>query len=158
MTSSYGGDPYSATNTDGSKVDTVRLLLGINRAPWEMTDEEIEFFISEEGNPSKLYFVCHHIATSIASSYSNQANRSMGPLSISLSQKFDHWMAVAEEMYGHATRDTTITPSPFSGTSQVGDRADTSDLVVKPSFVRDMFDNYGTGTGSDPSDREHFQP
>ena len=157
-TYSYGYSPYSKTNPSGSKVDTVRLLLGITKAPWEMADEEIAYFIAQENDTDKLYFVCHHIATSIASHYANQVTRSMGPLSIQLSEKMNHWLTIAEEMFNHATKDTTITPSPYSGTAQTGDRIDTDGLAVEPIFKRDQFDNLGTGTGSDPSDREHFQP
>jgi hypothetical protein len=160
-TYSYGYNPYSQNNLTGSKVDTVRRYLGITKAPWEICNEDVQFFIDDEGGATSrvsLYFVAHHVAQSIANSYADQVQRSMGPLSIALGDKIAHWQQVSEAMYEHATKDTTITPSPYSGTAQSGDRIDTDDMAVPVAFKRDQFDNYGTGTGSDPSDREHFQP
>jgi hypothetical protein len=109
MTSSYGHNPWSPSTPSGSKVDTIRLLLRITEEPYEMTDEELTYFINNESG-SSMTWIAYKVAQSIVGNYANQVTRSMGPLSISLSDKFEHWKAITENMRIAATSMKTATP------------------------------------------------
>jgi hypothetical protein len=112
-TNSYGRNPYTANNLTGSKVDAIRLLLRITSEPWELSNEEIQYYIDE--NPrSDMRWVAYKVAESIFGNYADQCDRTMGPLSISLSQKFDHWQKVAQQMKIAATTGKVQSPSPVS--------------------------------------------
>jgi hypothetical protein len=116
-TYSYGYNPWSAANPTGSKVDTIRLLLRITEDPWELADEEITYIINTQ-NTNNMKWIAYKASESILGNYANQVDRTMGPLSLSLSQKFDHWMNMAEFMRKAATTTSSATPMFASGPNE----------------------------------------
>ena len=106
---SYGYNPWSMANPSGSKVDTIRLMLRITADPWELADEEITYYINTE-NTTNMKWIAYKICEAILGNYASQVDRTMGPLSLSLSQKFDHWSQMAAFMKAAATANKTATP------------------------------------------------
>ena len=108
-TYSYGYNPWSRSNPTGSKIDAVRLILRITSDPWELAYEEIQYIIDTQ-NTNNMKWIAYKAAESILGNYANQIDRTMGPLFLSDSQKFDHWMKMAEFMRKAATTNSTSTP------------------------------------------------
>jgi hypothetical protein len=108
-TYTYTYDPWSVSNPTGSKVDTIRLMLRINADPWELADQEITYYINTEAT-TNLKWVAYKVCEAILGNYANQVDRSMGPLSLSLSQKFEHWKSMAAFMKNAATANKSATP------------------------------------------------
>jgi hypothetical protein len=112
MTYSYNENPFTENNLTGSKTDALRLILRITSTPWEMSDEELQYFIDTETGSMK--WIAYKCAQSIANKYANFIDRSMGDLSLSESQKFAHWQSVAQEMKIAATTGSTQSPYPIA--------------------------------------------
>jgi hypothetical protein len=136
MTSSYGHNPWSTSTPNGSKVDTIRLLLRITEEPYEMTDEELTYFINNESG-SSMNWIAYKVAQSILGNYASQVTRSMGPLSISLSDKFTHWQQITEQMRIAATSMKSATPIFHS--------SDNGEKLFSIGFM-----DYNTGTPINP--------
>lgn len=78
----------------------VRVLIGDpdDGSP-ELTDEQIQAILDEEGSAYRAGAVC---ARAIAAKYTAKADIALGPLKKSSAQQFKHWMQVA---HGLALRD-----------------------------------------------------
>jgi hypothetical protein len=152
MTATYTGNPTSVP------LDAIRLILGdTDTTNYLLTDSELNYFLTQENN--NIYYAGHHAASAIAGKFSRLADKSLGPLSISLSQKAANYRQLSKDLYDHAIYDVNIAPTPFSGTSETGDRLNTDDLAVPPLFKRGDFDNPIVGSGEDSADdRQHFTP
>ena len=106
---SYGYNPWSMANPSGSKVDTIRLMLRITADPFELADEEITYYINTE-NTTNMKWIAYKVCEAILGNYANQVSRTMGPLSITLSDKFEHWKSMAAFMKAAATANKSATP------------------------------------------------
>jgi hypothetical protein len=151
-----------APTTD--ETDRLRLLLGDtgDGTPSSTTcifaDEEYEWFISEgKGND---HLAAHHACSAAASKYSKLADKTLGPMSISYSGLSANFTRQAEQELRHATYEYTVTPVPYSFTSETGDRdieSEEDDYKVPAFFIRNEDENYGdTVAGSGDSERVHW--
>lgn len=90
MSWTYSGDP--ATNDK----DKVRFLIGdTDQTDQLLQDEEITYLLSETPN---VLLVASRAAKAIAAKFSRQADKAVGDLRISLSQKAQAYMALAADL------------------------------------------------------------
>ena len=80
---------WSYANPSVSTRDWVRWMVGDTDSTDELLqDEEIDAAVSDEGNKYRAAATC---ARAIASKFSRQADKKVGPLSISASQKAERY-------------------------------------------------------------------
>jgi hypothetical protein len=152
---------YAPSSDD---VDRMRLMLGDtgNGSPSATTcifsDEEMEYFVTEGHGNNHL--AAHHACVAAASKFSQMADRTLGPMSISYGKIADSFRAQAVEEFGNATNSANVAPTPYSFTQETGDRdinAEESDYKVPAFFIRNEDENYGdTVAGSSDSERIHW--
>ena len=157
-TYTYGYAPSS------DETDKLRLMLGDtgNGSPSASTcmfaDEEIDYFVTEgHGN---AHLAAHHACVAAASKYSQMADRTLGPMSISYSNIAESFRKQAIEEFGNATNSANVAPTPYSFTQEQGDRdigSEESDYKVPAFFIRNEDENYSdTVSGSADSERIHW--
>lgn len=131
MTWTYSGNPSS------SSLDAVRFRIGDTDTEDQLvTDEEIAYLLTEWGNvPSASIAACE----AIAAKFSRLADRQIGNLRISASQKSEQYRQLAATL----RRQQAMLVIPYAGGISRDDkltREDDSDRVV-PAFSRDMMTN-----------------
>lgn len=140
MTWSYTNDP------SGVQLDAVRLLIGdVDGVDPQLTDEEIAFYITSEGS---TYKAAAAAARGLMSLYARKADKSVGDLSISYSQRQTHYAALAADL---SRRAASRTGRPYLGGSSKSDmdteNADTDRVDSK--FRQDQFEPAGTAFDPD---------
>lgn len=134
---------HSYQDTMPREIDKVRFYLGDTESSnWLLTDEEIDFALTEGGSVRAAASIC---ADRLAAQYARLADLTEGQLSIKYSQKFQQYRAIAQDV-GNASR-TTFLAMPTAGAIFVADKAATEadDTLVKPSFTVDLLDNPSVG-------------
>lgn len=129
MTWSYSTDPGSTPK------DSVRFLIGDTKSTaQELSDEEILWLLSKEGTPEQA---AARAAEILASKYASLVDKTVGALSISASQRFDHFTSLSSRL--RATT-TALLSAPYAGGISVADKdvAESDTDRVAPSFSRDM--------------------
>jgi hypothetical protein len=150
---------YTYTYAPSSdEVDRMRLLLGDTGggSPSSTTcifcDEELQYFFDNANDNANL--AAHDACMSAAAMYSSKADRTLGPMSISYSQIAASFREQAEAFLEGATNTYSVTPEPYSFTSETGERdtslEDDTTLQVPAKFYRDQYED-----GSAHSDRDH---
>lgn len=131
MTNTYTGNP-----ADSSK-DAVRFWIQDTAAPWKLTDEEINYTISQFTNPMLAAASC---ANALAARYAAFPSKRVGDFSISYGELAKNYAALAAEL---ESKGQTFNLVPWSGGITHSDReiARTDTNRVKPPFRRDQFDN-----------------
>lgn len=125
---------YSASIA--STTDQVRFLTGdtSNSAATELlADGEITWILTQETN---VYRAAAVAAEAIAGKFARLADTSVGDVSVSNSQKYDHYMKLSKTLYKKATGRGNA--APFVGGISVTDRdtrLDDTDRVM-PFFSR----------------------
>ena len=131
MTWSYDSTGFAANR------DKVRFYIGDTSSSAQiLTNEEINFALDEEGGVVPAAALC---CESIAAEFGRLADKSVGSLSISLSQKYDQYSKKAEQL----RRKGWALALPYVGGVSI-DRMDTveSDTdLVEPAFKIGMLDN-----------------
>jgi len=117
LTWSYTGDP------NGSELDQVRFEIGDTDSTDQLLqDEEIGFVVLQESN---LKYSAAECCVRIAAKFARQAQKSVGPLSISANQKYDQYIRLGAVLRAQGGTP----PMPFAGGISVSDvntrRADT---------------------------------
>lgn len=131
MVWTYSGDPAA------NEKDAVRFLIGDTDPDDQLLqDEEILYLVERmkttEGAAAEA-------AYSLAAKFSRLSDKSVGDLSLSLSQKAAAFLALADKL----RRRASILAVPFAGGISKSQKAATegdSDRV-KPAFSRSMFSN-----------------
>lgn len=95
MPSTYFNDPA------GNTVDRVRFFANDKTAPMFLTDEEINFLISQAGNADAA---AADAADMIAGQLSTKADKSVGPLSIRYSEQANSYSVLASRLRARAAR------------------------------------------------------
>lgn len=135
MTFSYNDSELS------SDLNRVRRLIGdVSSTSAEFSDEEVEFFIDEGNN---IYGAVALAAHSLAAKYADKVTKSVGELSISLSDKYEHFKSLAIKFEGLA--DLKGSPQIYAGgisKSDKDNREADSDRT-EPDFYRGEFDFEG---------------
>jgi hypothetical protein len=85
--------------------DVVRFELGDKEAPFRFTDEEIAYQLSVTPNP---YLSASELADRVASSYSQKASKTVGPLTIRYNDQASGWAATAARLRRRAARGAKV--------------------------------------------------
>lgn len=136
----YSGDPSDSNR------DAVRFLVrDTNEATAQLSDEEIEWMLSENGN--NVYLAAVQSVDYIANTYATQArSRTVGALSISYEARADEYRKLGMALRQRWATFTTITPYA-GGISRSDKRTNEQDTDWdKPDFVRHMQENPGART------------
>lgn len=128
--------------------DKVRLLIGdTNTSDQQLSDEEIAFFLTEEGS---VYRAAAAAARSLMAKYSRLVDKSVGDLSLSYSQRVTHYESLIRDLDRRSAGRTSV--PYFGGGTKSGMDAEKEDTDrPKPSFERGQFDFPGTGSNSSTS-------
>ncbi len=136
---------YASTNLTTDLAKVRRLIGDTSSASAEFTDEEVTFFIGEEGT---IYGAASIACESLAAKYAKKVDKSAGDLRISLSHKYEHFKGLAEKFRLDAK--TKGAPSLYAGGISVSDK-DTQESDsdrVDPDFYKGQFDYSGTTISS----------
>lgn len=139
----YSGDPSS------SDLDAVRFLVGDTDidAPL-MADEEIAYALSADGAVQKA---AARIARAIAARFARKADKTVGDLRISYSQRVAHYQELARRLDLQADRSDV---GLYAGGLSVSDKeaVERDADRVRPSFKRGQFDTDPPDAGRDDPD------
>jgi hypothetical protein len=148
MTWTYTGDP--ATNAR----DSVRFLIGDTDTNDQLiNDEEIAWINNQltgsDTATTALYNVAYRACITIASKFSRMADKSVGDLRVSMSQKAKAYREQADSLLLLAGREGSV-PTPYAGGISIADKdVDQGDSdIVEPSFSFGQFDNSRGGADS----------
>lgn len=113
MTWTYSGNPASSAR------DAIRFLIGdTDTTDQLLSDEEIAWVNTEASGTStattNLYDAAARCCQTVASKLARQADKSIGDLSVSLSQRATAYLAQADQMKGLAARSGNV-PIPYAG-------------------------------------------
>lgn len=127
----YPGDP------NGSDLYKVRFLVGdTDSTDKQLSDEEILWMLSEYSTVRKAAAEC---ARALAGKYARNADKAVGDLRISASQRSKHYNDLAVSLALQAL--LVATPS-YGGVSVSDKQANEQDTdLVSPSFRRGVHDN-----------------
>ncbi len=134
MSWSYSGNPGD------SDKDQVRFLIGdTDTTDQQLSDEEILWAISEEGN---VYFAAARCALALASKFARLVDKEVGDLSLDYSQRQKAYQDLADELSESATLRSA---TPYQGGQTHSDkRIDQDDPDnVQPAFQKGQFDYPG---------------
>lgn len=136
-----GGWNYSGDPTNSNR-DAVRFLIGdTNAADPLVTDGEILYLLGEFGAATSAAAAA---CRAIAAKFSRQADKTVGDLSISASQRAKAFGARADEL--DSAVSASLAPIPVVGGVSIADKAtvESSTDRVRPSFTKDGFTAPGT--------------
>ena len=148
MVWSYTEDPGSSTK------DAVRFYVGdtIGADP-QITDEEIEFLLTDEG--TNALRAAARAAEAISAKYARQVDKTVGGLSLQAGRRAEKYATLAKELWQRASRTGKGLPTPYTGGISQADKeineADTD--RTQPSFKVRLQDYPPTIYGTDPSTR-----
>lgn len=131
MTWTYSGDP-SASN-----LDAVRFMTGDTDTTDQLvTDGEINYALTAGGGVTAAAVT---ICQAIAAKFSRQADKSVGDLRISLSQKAQAYLSMADKLEQKGSRLAIPFACGLSVDEKETSEADTS--AVQPLFRRGMMND-----------------
>lgn len=137
MTWTYDGDP-SANDRD-----EVRYLVGDTDTSSQLTtDEEIAYAVAEEADN---LMAAARVAKALAAKFARLADKAVGDLNISYSQRQEAYLNLAKEL---ETRSNRSGAPPYAGGISISDKETVvdNDDRVEPAFRKGMNDNPGVST------------
>ena len=145
MTWTYSGDPSANAR------DSIRFLIGDTDTNDQLlSDEEIAWVNSEASGSATattaVYDAAMRCCMSIASKLAREADKSIGDLSVSMSQRAKAYRDQAKELKALATREGTV-PVPYAGGITISDKEvdeQNSDLF-RSWFSAGQFENVRDG-------------
>lgn len=145
MTWTYSGDPSSSVR------DAVRFLVGdTDTTDQLLQDAEIDWVITQAGpSPATgdvIYEAAHRCCHAISGKFAREADKEIGDLKVSLSQRAAAYNRLAADMKALALR-LGNTPVPYAGGLTWSDKSidrDNPDLIPA-SFRSGQFINYRDG-------------
>jgi hypothetical protein len=132
---------YNIAALASTELYQVRLLIGdTNTNIQELQDEEINFFLTQEGNMYAAASIC---VQAIIAKYKELVDKSVADLRISYSQRLKQFQAVADNL---ANRSAQRYSMPYAGGISISDKEiDDNDCDrVPPAFKRGQFDLPGS--------------
>lgn len=109
MTWTYTQNPMTVP------VDEVHFLVGdTDTLDRLVQDEEIAYYLALYPKPAgkPAYLAAAAVCDAIASQFARKADKSVGPLQISASQQYDHYVALAQQLRtAFATKGAGVIPS-----------------------------------------------
>lgn len=159
MTWTYSGNPAS------SALDAIRFLIGDTDTNDQLlSNEEIAWLNTEASGTSTgtnaLYDAAYRSCLAIAASLARLADKSIGDLSVQLSQKAAGYRATATEMKALSYRKGLV-PTPYAGGISISDKDidDEDSDSVRPYFRTGQFENFRDGgQQSDMRGNQWFGP
>lgn len=146
MTWSYSGDPSA------SAVDAIRFLIGdTDTTDQLLQNEEISWVnTGTSGTPtgtSSLYEAAYRCCLTIASKLARQADKQIGDLQVSLSQKAKTYQSQAEHFKSLAAMED-YTPVPYAGGITISDKEIDQDNpdIFRQWFQSGQFQNVADGS------------
>lgn len=149
MTWTYGGDP------DANARDAIRFLIGDTDTNDQiLSDEEIAWVNKEVTGSSTattgLYDAGYRCCLAAASKFSRMADKSVGDLSVSMSQKAAAYRTQAQEIKALAAREGNV-PTPYAGGITQSDKdVDEGDSDIRRYFKVGQFVNPGSALNVKP--------
>ena len=145
MAWTYSGDP------DSSALDAIRFLIGDTDTNDQLlSNEEISWVNSEACGSSTgttaLYDAAMRCCLTVASKLAREADKQIGDLSVSMSQRAKAYREQATELKALATREGTV-PTPYAGGITISDKdvdEENSDLF-RTWFSSGQFENVRDG-------------
>lgn len=145
MTWTYGGDPSANAR------DAIRFLIGdTDTSDQLLSDEEIAWVNSEASGSATattaLYDAGSRCCLAIASKLAREADKSVGDLSVSMSQRANAYREQAAELKGLSGREGGV-PTPYAGAITISDKdidQDNSD-IFRTYFASGQFENARDG-------------
>ena len=144
MTWTYSGNPSS------SAVDAIRFLIGdTDSTDPLLSNEEISWVNLEQTgsatSTADLYTSAYYACQAIGAKLSRLADKSIGDLSVSLSQKAVAFRELAKDLQAHANRQSA--PIPYAGGLTYSDKEiDTENYdSVRPYFRSGQFEDVRDG-------------
>ncbi len=132
---------FTYTGSPTTDLEKVRLLIGdTQEGDVLLTDDEIGFFNSLESN---IFRAASKSAEAIAAKFSRQHDESVGKVRVSFSQKYDHFVSLANSLKVQADRRGASDMS--SGGISISDKntaIEDTDRVA-PFFTRKLHDHPG---------------
>lgn len=131
----YSGDP--STNDR----DSVRYLIGdTDDCDFLLNDSEIQFALTLEGD---IYLAAANAAEAIAAKFSRLSDEKVGQISISCSQKADHYKKLSDKLRAKAQLQFG---APYAGGISKCDKDRVEDDTdrVDPKFSKTIFENSRT--------------
>ena len=147
MTWTYSGNPSA------SALDAIRFLIGDTDTNDPLiSNEEIAWVNSEASGSSSgttaLYDAAYRSCLFVASKLARLADKSIGDLQVSMSQKAQGYLRQSQELKALAQRHGGV-PTPYAGGISISDKdidEDNSDSV-RPYFSTGQFSNVDDGAG-----------
>lgn len=106
----YSGDPSTSDR------DAVRFIIGDVGTPELLSDDEVDWCLGQENN---IYLSAALACETIASALAKQIDKTVGDLSVQLSQKYDHYVERGRWCHSRASRKApsvvTLTADPDRG-------------------------------------------
>jgi hypothetical protein len=159
MTWTYSGDPSANAR------DAIRFLVGDTDTTDQLiTDEEIAWVNTEASGTSTattaLYDAAYRCCITIASKLARQADKQIGDLRVSMSQKADGYRKQAQELKSLSMREGGV-PIPYAGGITFSDKEidqDNSDIFAG-WFASGQFNNQRDGGGQNTNQGiQYFGP
>ena len=136
---------FSYNDSDlSTELNQVRLLIeDTNSTSVLFSDEEIEFFISQEAN---IYGAAAVACESLQAKFAGGVSKTVGKLSIELQQRVAHYKDLAETYKAKSKMKGGIQLFAGGLSESQKDAVNSNTDRVQPDFFRDMMDFPGTGT------------
>lgn len=130
-TYSYSGDPAS------SPKDAVRFWIQDTGAPWKVSDEEINYTLTQFSDPIRA---AAQIAKALAAKYAAYPSKRVGDFEIQWGELAKNYAAIAAQLEATANTRGVI---PYSGGISHADKRQVNSNIdrVKPPFRIDQYDN-----------------
>jgi hypothetical protein len=141
MTNSYSGNP-----ADDPK-DAVRFWIQDTAAPWQTSDEEIDFVLTQFSNPM---LAAANVARALSAKYARLPSKRVGDFALSYGELTKNYADLAAQL---ESQGQTFNLQPYSGGISKADIAQVAANTdrVAPPFRRDQFDNpSGPNNTSEP--------
>lgn len=126
----YAGDPAASNR------DAVYFLIGDTKTTaQEFTNAEIDFLLAQNG--SNVYAAAAEAARQLAAKFAKQADKTVGDLSVSLSQKSKAYLELLRTLEEKAATQSYV-PTPYAGGISRSDKEndETDADRVEPFFKR----------------------
>lgn len=132
---------WSYQDTMTRDIDKVRFFVGdtVSASP-RLTDQEIEFALSEGGSPRQAAAIC---CDRLAAQFTSLVNTTVGTLRIEHSNRAQQYRDMAQALRARGA----VFALPHGGGITVDDKSanQQDDTLVKPSFTVDQLDNTYVG-------------
>jgi hypothetical protein len=136
---------WTYNSTLATDLDRVRFLVGdTDTDDKQLQDGEINYVVGFFGS---VYGAAAAICEALAAKYARKCDKSVGDLSLSMSQKSTAYRAMAASLRSQGSVLCTPTAGGISIASKDSESADTDRMT--PVFARGQFENAGTTNDSE---------